>query len=235
MSSSVPEPQFDDLSGFSGLAPLFPLPNVVLFPHLSLPLHIFEPRYRQMIADVLEGDRLIALALLKPGWETNYEANPEIHDMVCLAKIIADERLPSGRYNLVVRGVHRAVVTEELTTELPYRMSRVELYRDFYSSDANVRRDVRQRELLLGARKLFPQSEIDPFFAQLLDADIPLGSLCDILSNALPLTTVAKQEVLEELDADVRSEILLEHVHTALADQGMDSQRFAYPVRFSLN
>src|SRR5690349_9137631 len=117
---SSQEPVIDDLSGFSGIAPLFPLPNVVLFPHLSLPLHIFEPRYRQMTADVLEGDRLLALAQFKPGWETNYEGRPDIHEMVCLAKVVADERLPSGRYNLVVRGLHRAVVTTELATALPY-------------------------------------------------------------------------------------------------------------------
>lgn len=233
--SSVPEPQLDDLSGFSGLAPLFPLPNVVLYPHLSLPLHIFEPRYRKMIQDVLEGDRLLAMSLLKPGWETNYEGTPEIHDMVCLAKVIADERLPSGRFNLVVRGVHRAVVTEEVKTDLPYRIARLELYRDFYAGQSPIRRDERQRELLLAARKLFPQSQIDPLFAQLLDSEIPLGCLSDILANALPLTHDVKQEVLEELDADIRSEILLEHVQAAVMEQESEAQRFMYPVRFSLN
>ena len=232
---SDPEIEFEDLSGFSGIAPVFPLPNVVLFPHLSLPLHIFEDRYRQMVEDVLEGDRLLVLAQLKPGWETQYEGRPEIHEMVCLAKIVADERLPSGRYNLVVRGVHRAVVTAELQTALPYRMARLELYRDFYAGESIVPRDVRHRELLLGARKLFPQSEIDPFFSQLLDAGIPLGPLCDILANALPLAAAIKQEILEELDADTRSDILLEHVREALSDRDQESQRFKYPVRFSMN
>ena len=56
------------LSDFAGTARLFPLPNLVLFPHVMQPLHIFEPRYRQMTADALAGDRLIAVVLLKPGW-----------------------------------------------------------------------------------------------------------------------------------------------------------------------
>ena len=60
-----------ELKDFSGLAPIFPLPNVVLFPNALLPLHIFEPRYRQMTADALEGERLIAMALLRPGWESS--------------------------------------------------------------------------------------------------------------------------------------------------------------------
>src|SRR5262245_32721223 len=91
-----------DLTGFTGAAPVFPLPDVVLFPHVALPLHIFEPRYRQMVSDALEEERYIAMALLKPGWETDYEGRPPIHEMVCLGRITAEERLPGGKYNIVL-------------------------------------------------------------------------------------------------------------------------------------
>src|SRR4249920_2867873 len=94
-----------DLTGFTGVVPIFPLPNVVLFPYVALPLRIFEPRYRKMVADALEDERLIAMALLKPGWETSTVPKPAIHDMVCLGRITADERFPSGEFNIVVTGV----------------------------------------------------------------------------------------------------------------------------------
>ena len=67
-----------DADTFSGVARLFPLPNLVLYPHVMQPLHIFEDRYREMLEDALAGDRLIAMALLEPGWETDYESRPPI-------------------------------------------------------------------------------------------------------------------------------------------------------------
>src|SRR5439155_19684170 len=91
------------LNQFGGVARLFPLPNVVLFPHVVQPLHIFEPRYRQMTADALEDDRLIALVLLQPGWEADYEGRPSVCTMTCVGRIIAEQRLPDGRYNLLLR------------------------------------------------------------------------------------------------------------------------------------
>src|SRR5437588_755419 len=80
-----------------GTARLFPLPNLVLFPYVIQPLHVFEPRYRRLLADALAGDRLMAMALLKPGWEEDYQQRPAIHPVVCLGKIFKEERLPDGR------------------------------------------------------------------------------------------------------------------------------------------
>ena len=79
---------FEDLSfsfeGFSGRVRLFPLPNLVLFPHVMQPLHIFEPRYRHLLEDALADDRLITMAALKPGWETDYEGRPPLYPVACL-------------------------------------------------------------------------------------------------------------------------------------------------------
>ena len=82
------------LANFAGVARLFPLPNLVFFPHVMQPLHIFEPRYRQMTADALAGDRLIALTLLQPGWEDQYEGRPAVHPVACLGRVVADQLLP---------------------------------------------------------------------------------------------------------------------------------------------
>ena len=98
------------LDDFGGTARLFPLPNLVLFPHVVQPLHIFEARYRQMMADALDDDRLLAMALLRPGWEEEYDKRPAIHPMVCLGRIAEEERLADGRYNLMLQGLSRARV-----------------------------------------------------------------------------------------------------------------------------
>ncbi len=84
--------------------PLFPLPNVVLFPRAVLPLHVFEQRYREMTTDALKGDRLIAMALLRPGWEQNYYSRPAIEPVVCVGQILTHEKLADGKYNFLLQG-----------------------------------------------------------------------------------------------------------------------------------
>ena len=86
------------------LLPLFPLPNVVLFPNVFLPLHIFEPRYRAMVADAIAGDRMIGMVLLRPGWEHDYEGRPPVFAVGCSGVITHVEQLADGRYNIVLRG-----------------------------------------------------------------------------------------------------------------------------------
>jgi Lon protease-like protein len=104
--------------------PLFPLPGVVLLPGTLLPLHIFEPRYREMVARALEADRMIGMALLKPGWETAAEP-PPIHPIGGAGEIIESEDLPDGRYNILLEGRFRYRVLEEALPD-PYRVARVE-------------------------------------------------------------------------------------------------------------
>src|SRR5580700_9155649 len=96
------------LEGFSCTARLFPLPNLVLFPHVIQPLHVFEPRYRQLMEDALQADRLMAIALLQPGWEEDYHQRPPIHPVVCIGRIFKEERLEDGRFNLLLQGLCRA-------------------------------------------------------------------------------------------------------------------------------
>src|SRR5258705_10604409 len=93
---------------------LFPLPNLVMFPHVVQPLHIFEPRYCDLLDDALAGDRLIAMVLLEPGWESNYEGRPALAPVACLGKGVAHERLPTGRHNILLRGLRRAAIQRGL-------------------------------------------------------------------------------------------------------------------------
>src|SRR5688500_17088074 len=93
--------------------PIFPLPNVVLFPNVFLPLHIFEPRYRQMVSDALGGERMIGMVLLQPGYEADYERSPAVYDVGCVGLITHVERLVDGRFNIVLRGLERFQIVGE--------------------------------------------------------------------------------------------------------------------------
>ena len=92
--------------------PLFPLPNVVLFPNVFLPLHIFEERYREMVADALAEDRIIGMVLLRPGWEDDYEGRPAIYPVGCAGLITHAERLADGRFNIVLQGLEKFRVVD---------------------------------------------------------------------------------------------------------------------------
>ena len=84
--------------------PIFPLPDVTLFPHTVLPLHVFEARYRAMITDALARDRLLAVARLLPGYEATYAGKPPVASVAGAGEIVKWERLPGGRYNILVEG-----------------------------------------------------------------------------------------------------------------------------------
>lgn len=204
-----PSPQDSTLLQFSGQAPLFPLPNVVLFPHASLPLHIFEPRYRQMTADVLEGERLIAMSLLAPGWQAfPLESAPPIHPMVGLGQIIAHQRLDDGRYMLVLRGVARARVLRELSIDAPYRVGQLELFQDEVPAAPDFDRLNRADEIATLFCKLFPGVEFQRVIRQALSVDLPLGHVVDLIASALPIQPELAQMFLDELNVDVRSQML---------------------------
>jgi Lon protease-like protein len=112
------------------LLPLFPLPNVVLFPRMPLPLHVFEPRYRQMVAEALESHHAIGMVLLKPGWETDYYGRPPVYPIGCAGLIERCERFEDGRYNMLLKGVARFRVENE-QPGLAYRVAQAR-----YTGDA---------------------------------------------------------------------------------------------------
>lgn len=123
-----------DVDAFSGHVPLFPLPGTVLLPGALLPLHLFEPRYRAMVVHALKGERLIAMALLRPGYEADYEGNPAIEEHVCIGRILLEEPLEDGRWNILLVGLRRARVLEEDRSR-PFRVARVEVLEDAQLDD----------------------------------------------------------------------------------------------------
>jgi Lon protease-like protein len=137
------------LRDFSGVVPVFPLPSLVLFPDTIVPLLIFEDRYRVMVKDALEGDRLIAMALLKSGWETQYTGTPAFHDRVCVGSIVGHEKLQDGRYKMLLYGLFRAEVLEEVPSgETPYRRARVQITPDAVREAEALEIDERMHRVL---------------------------------------------------------------------------------------
>lgn len=106
------------------LLPIFPLPNVVFFPQTRLPLHIFEPRYRQMVREALETDERIGVVLLEQGWQHQYFGAPPVHSIATLGTIEHALPLDDGRYNILLRGDVRVEIVEEVS-RVPYRTARV--------------------------------------------------------------------------------------------------------------
>jgi uncharacterized protein len=107
--------------------PIFPLPEVVFFPETVLPLHVFEPRYRQLVADCLAGDGWMGVAMLRPGWEKDYQGRPPVQAIAGAGEIIQAERLTDGRYNILLHGRARVrILSEEPPDGRLYRVVRAE-------------------------------------------------------------------------------------------------------------
>ncbi|MDA1012951.1 MAG: LON peptidase substrate-binding domain-containing protein [Planctomycetota bacterium] len=231
-------PSFDlqsALAGFGGHAPLFPLPSVTLLPHMLLPLHIFEQRYRKLTSDVLESHKIIAMSVLQPGWEPHYDSkNADIHPTVCLGKVASAKQLSSGKFNLIVQGLVRARVIDESASDKPYRIGRLEVCEDYYPVSPLVEYEERRRDLLLNFRNLFPNVELGHIFHQAIDTDVPLGPLCDILAASLQLSPEQSLAMLQEVDVEARSNIILNAIISRL-DFESDDVLDDFPPAFSLN
>ena len=218
------------LGNFGGRARLFPLQNLVLFPHVVQGLHIFEPRYRQLMADALATDQLITVVLLKPGWEEEYEERPAVEPVACLGRVIWHEKLADGRFNLRLRGLGRLRLDDEVPTDRPYRVARADVIPDVVPADLARLGELR-RAL---AEAVLPRFAADgparQQLQELFDGDLPLGHVCDVLGYALPLPLEMKQALLAEPHADLRAEIITQAlvVSAARADR-------KFPPDFSKN
>ena len=113
-----------DLEQYEGPLPLFPLPSHSLLPHPEMPLHVFEPRYVQLVSDALTGRKLIGMVHLADQWQEEYFAAPRLRPVGCAGRITNLKRLPDGRYNLTLLGIRKFEILAE-TREDPYRAARI--------------------------------------------------------------------------------------------------------------
>ncbi|MGE5242784.1 MAG: LON peptidase substrate-binding domain-containing protein [Betaproteobacteria bacterium] len=198
----------------SDLLSLFPLPTVVLFPNVFLPLHVFEPRYRELVADVLAADRVIGIVLLKPGWQSDYEGRPPVYPIGCSGLITHVERLPDGRFNLVLRGLERFRILDENHDRAYRRASVLSLGEELVTPED--RAAIRQHRARL-------ESLIAPPDDRAGDPKIPVSmpdqELVNALSQYLDFEPMEKQALLEQptLRARARSLVELIEIKTMMA------------------
>ena len=203
------EPFFDPLM-FSGQAPLFPLPGVVLYPQMLLPLHIFEPRYRRMLEVALDGERLIGIVQLKDADAGDFCQAPDVCSMLCLGAIWNVERLPDGRSNLLLLGVSRARIVRELEPREPFRMAELALAPDENLLDEEERHELESRLVVSCQVALSDQPQADDILKRILSSTAELSGLCNAIAACLPMDPAQRQEILETTDVRERAYRVLE-------------------------
>ncbi len=181
------------------LIPLFPLPATVFYPNTRLPLHIFEPRYRQMIADALEGKQKIGMILLQPGWEESYFAAPPITAVGCVGEIEKHVLLEKGKYNMVLKGLNRFRIVQEFDGKL-YRRAKIEPLQEINDQILDASSNPVKEKLI---EHCYQYLRLLPSGGKLkkdlqLDTCKTLSHLVDQLAYRLNLTVEQKQTLLEE-------------------------------------
>jgi Lon protease-like protein len=192
-------------AGVPDVIPIFPLEAATLFPNGSYPLHIFEPRYRAMVADALKGDRIIGMVTLQPGHEAEYEGRPPIFPVGCAGLITEFEELPDGRYNIVLGGLVKFRVLGEDNSR-PYRLARIEKIPELLDD---------RKTAALGEQRKRLESLLDALADKLSVGQPPPGmpddTLVDLLSQFLPLEQRGdRQRLLEMTDPLARASAIVE-------------------------
>ena len=203
----------------STLIPIFPLPNIVLFPGVFLPLHVFEDRYRAMVKDTLAEDRLIGMTLLRPGWDQNADGQPAVYPVGCVGLISHIEELEDGRYNLVLRGVEKFRISREEELTRTYRRAAVDyLEEQMTAADREAVR--RQRHTLERLLSVVSDGPDQPFPSNLSDDEV-----INALAQYLDLEPVERQALLEQDGVARRCSALIELLEMKAMAQGQPPDR----------
>ncbi len=198
--------------------PIFPLPETVLFPSVSLPLHLFEPRYLQMAEDVLAADKRLVIVLLQPGWQKDYYGNPSVHEIATLGRVEAHERLPDGRFNVTLRGLERVRLLpaqgEERSAGRLYRVREVSSAPElrppegFATAELSAHLRSLWREL---EEKSGRSAEAGPAAGEL-----EFDRLVNRISSLVDVPPEARQRLLEQDDLLLRATTVAGHVEEGL-------------------
>jgi uncharacterized protein len=173
--------------------PVFPLPNVVLFPKTYLPLHIFESRYRAMVSDVAMSGQCIGMALLKDGWETDYYGHPPVFSMGCVGRLASVQSLADGRSNILLQGLERFEIEREWYDNA-YREATISVtVRD---AEASLDPAVRQRLFTILESYLRSRHDV-PIWQELFREEVGDEIVVNTLSTYLECTPLEKQFLLE--------------------------------------
>ncbi|MEC9374169.1 MAG: LON peptidase substrate-binding domain-containing protein [Planctomycetota bacterium] len=192
--------------------PVFPIAGVVLLPHAVLPLHIFEPRYRQMIEDAIDGSGQIAMAVFEGArWKQEYHGMPPIRPVVCVGQIVQHERLPDGRYNILLQGVCRARVVEEQAPDEDrlYRTATLRPLGQDENEEENGMLDVRQRlHDLLSEPPLTQLVAAEGVTKWLEKEEAPTSAVLELIGISVIADNDLKYRLLAEPDPELRAGII---------------------------
>lgn len=193
--------------------PVFPLPQVVFFPSTFLPLHLFEPRYRQMAEDCTAvGPGVMAVTLLAPGWENDYEGCPPIHTIGGAGRIVAHEQLDDGTYNILLQGIHRVQLDELPAGDKSYRRARARVVHDHGEASAG---DVRALWSCASAVTAFVRREHPEFALGVAPTD-GAAQVADVITDRLVAHPDLRQRILETVDVGQRVQLATEAVSKLL-------------------
>lgn len=185
--------------------PLFPLPNVVLFPHASLRLHIFEERYRALTRDILNGERFLAMGLIVESASPSDE-RPAVEPIAGVGEVVMAHELPDGRFNLVVRGHTRVRIDEELPSDRPYRLVSATVLPDLPAADGREVRDAEQalRVLIGQLADAIPEGG-EPLRQIIAGLETP-DALANVAAAELIADVSVRQRLLETREVGKRLE-----------------------------
>jgi len=221
---------------FALSVPLLPLPDLVLFPGILLPLHLQEPQAIALARDAVAADGMLAVGTIQSASQYIGQSPATlIHPTVCLSQIVIDQELDSDRVRVLIRGMERARVFGDEATERPYRTVQLMPCPDIYPESATIDRDRRRRELLLTL--LQPQTlvHLGPLFHHVVDLDTPLSQICDTVAHALHLPIDHALELLDEANVDLRSDLLLIRLRELARQHSASRPRPEYAPPFSSN
>lgn len=201
---------------FSRPMPLFPLESVVLLPQQAVPLHIFEPQYRAMVSDVLDGSGQFAMAMFdtNTAGEVRLDENdlPMLRPSVCVAQVAEHESLPDGRFNIVVQGICRARIVDETSADLAIdRAYRTALLTPLMNQDdggpgLEALREWVSDELEHGPLKQL--SAATSVLGYLQNKDIPSAAVLELVGFALTTDPEVRYRLLDEPSVAVRAEVI---------------------------
>lgn len=235
---------------FDGRVRLFPLPGLVLFPHAMQPLHIFEPRYCEMLLESLAGDQLIAMATLRDAAAGQPLAEPPIDQTVCIGKVISHAQVEGDRHNILLVGTQRARIRREIDAGRSFRIGEVDVLPDTYPPSGSESRRTLKQDLLGAFGEIVPATAAArKNLHELMSGQMGLGPITDLIAYTLPFDVPHKLELLSEVDVDDRARKLIEllrgggiDLHSMSVEEqtldnggyhGDDEQKF--PPPFSLN
>lgn len=185
------------------ILPIFPLPDVTFFPNTLLPLHVFEPRYRAMVMDVLARDRRLAVVKLQPGFDNeSYLGKPPVHPVAGAGEIVSWERLATGRYNILVKGEWRVRIETERPSDTLYRIVVAQKLEDVPPT-TDVSAAVERVRAACGRLLAALDRPLDLLDTALAPGQAP-GVIADRIAGAVVPDPGLRQELLETLDVTRR-------------------------------